>query len=121
MKSKYLFLALAVGLLVAPALALADTWTNVSLVDAKCSAKVAANPDAHTRSCALECAKSGYGVFTTDGKYLKLDAEGSKQALVLLKASDRKDHLRVNLTGNLAGETVTVQTIEMAPLAPGAN
>ncbi len=121
MKSKYLFLALTVGLLLAPAVALADTWTNVSLVDVNCSAKVAANPDAHTRSCALECAKSGYGVIATDGKYLKLDAEGSKKALALLKASDRKDHLRVNLTGNLAGETIAVQTIEMAPLTPAAN
>lgn len=119
MKSKYLFLALALGLLLAPAVALADTWTNVSLVDVNCSAKVAANPDAHTRSCALECAKSGYGVFTAEGKYLKLDAEGSKKALALLKASSQKDHLRVNLTGSLAGETIAVQTIEMAPMAPG--
>jgi len=121
MKSKYLFLVVALGLLVAPAVALADSWTNVSLVDVNCSAKVAANPDAHTRSCALECAKSGYGVFTTDGKYLKLDTEGSKQALALLKASDRKDHLRVNLTGTLAGETIQVSAIEMAPLASAAK
>ena len=118
MKSKYLFVALTVGLLLAPAVALADTWANVSLIDVNCSAKVAANPDAHTRACAIECAKSGYGVLTADGKYLKLDAEGSKKALALLKASDRKDHLRVNLSGTLTGETIQVSTIEMAPLAP---
>ncbi len=106
------------GLVLAPTLALAESWTNVSLVDAKCSAKVAANPDAHTRSCALECAKSGYGVIAADGKFLKFDAAGSEKALALLKASDRKDHLRVNLSGALAGETIAVQSIEMAPLAP---
>ncbi len=121
MKSRYLFLVVALGLVLAPAMALAESWTNVSLVDVNCSAKVAANPDAHTRACALECAKSGYGVIAADGKYLKLDAEGSKTAYGLIKATDRKDHLRVNLTGTLAGETITVQTIEMAPLAPAAK
>lgn len=121
MKSKYLFLVVALGLVVAPAMALAESWTNVSLVDVNCSAKVAANPDAHTRACALECAKSGYGVIAADGKYLKLDAAGSQKALALLKASTQKDHLRVNLSGALAGETITVQTIEMAPLAPAAK
>lgn len=121
MKSKYLFLVVALGLVLAPAVALAESWTNVSLVDVNCSAKVAANPDAHTRACALECAKSGYGVIAADGKYLKLDAEGSKTAYGLIKATDRKDHLRVNVTGTLAGETITVQTIEMAPLAPAAK
>ncbi len=121
MKSRYLFLVAALGLVLAPAMALAESWTNVSLVDVNCSAKVAANPDAHTRACALECAKSGYGVIAADGKYLKLDAEGSKTAYGLIKATDRKDHLRVNLTGTLAGETITVQTIEMAPLAPAAK
>ena len=121
MKSKYPFLVVALGLVLAPAVALAESWTNVSLVDVNCSAKVAANPDAHTRACALECAKSGYGVIAADGKYLKLDAEGSKTAYGLIKATDRKDHLRVNVTGTLAGETITVQTIEMAPLAPAAK
>lgn len=121
MKSNRMFALLYAVLALVPGLALAESWTNVSLVDVNCSAKVAANPDAHTRACALECAKSGYGVIAADGKYLKLDAEGSKTAYGLIKATDRKDHLRVNLTGTLAGETITVQTIEMAPLAPAAK
>ncbi len=122
MKANRVWMALVLGLVVglawAPAAVLAESWTNVSVVDVNCSAKVAANPDAHTRDCALQCAKSGYGILAADGKYLKFDADGSAQALGLLKGSDRKDHLRVNLTGTLAGETITVQTIEMAPLAP---
>ena len=121
MRKSTLFLPLALVLLLAPAVALAETWTNVPLVDVNCSAKVAADPDAHTRDCALQCAKSGYGIIVGDGKYLQLDAEGSKKALALLKASDRKDHLRVTLSGSLAGETIQVAAIEMAPLAPAAK
>lgn len=112
------YLTLALGLFVAPAVALAETWTNVSIVDVNCSAKVAANPDAHTRDCALQCAKSGYGIVTPEGKYLKLDAEGTKRAYELLKSSDRKDHLRVTLSGALADGTIQVTAIELAPLAP---
>jgi hypothetical protein len=103
-----------------PAMAAAETWTNVSLIDVNCSSKMAANPDAHTRDCALQCAKSGYGVIA-EGKFLKLDADGSAKALALLKAADRKDHLRVNLTGTIAGETISVQSIEMAALAPAGK
>ena len=121
MKRFAILLPLALVLALLPAAAFAETWSNVSIVDVNCSGKVKADPDAHTRECALQCAKSGYGIVAGDGKYLKLDADGSKQAYDLIKAADRKDHLRVNLTGTLAGETVTVQKIEMAPLAPAAN
>jgi hypothetical protein len=117
MKNKCLFLIVMLGLVLAPTVVLAESWTNVSLVDTNCAGKVAANPDAHTRECALKCASSGFGILAADGKYLKFDADGSAKAVALLKGADRKDHLRVNLTGALAGETITVQTIEMAAAA----
>lgn len=115
--SKRIAFLVAVVLLALPALAAAETWTNVTLVDQQCAKKekVAQNPDAHTRDCALQCAKNGYGVFTADGKYLKLDAAGSEKALAALKASSQADHLRVNVTGTLAGDTITVESLEMAP------
>jgi hypothetical protein len=106
----------AVALLVAlPGAVWAETWTNVSLVDVNCSTKVASDPDSHPRSCALKCASSGYGVFTADGKYVKLDADGSKKALELLKASSQTDHLRVNVTGEMVDGALKVSSIEMAP------
>ena len=121
MRPNRLWMPLVLALVLAPTVALAESWTNVSVVDTNCSGKVAANPDAHTRECALKCASSGYGILAADGKYLKFDADGSAKALALLKGSDHKDHLRVNLTGALAGETITVQTIEMAAPAPAAK
>lgn len=116
MQRRHRLTVLVLALLVAlPGAVWAETWTNVSLVDVNCSTKVKDDPDAHPRSCALKCASSGYGIFTADGKYVKLDADGSKQALELLKASDRTDHLRVNLTGEMVDGAIKVASIEMAP------
>lgn len=92
----------------------AETWTKVSLVDTMCSLKVKADPDKHTRECALQCAKGGYGVFTADGTYLKLDAKGNEQVVTLLKASKNADKLRVNVTGTRNGETIAVSSIQLA-------
>lgn len=105
--------AFAFAALALPAAAYAESWTNVSLVDVNCSAKMKDNPDAHPRSCALKCAGSGFGIWTADGKYVKFDAAGSDKALELIKATDKTDHLRVDVTGELAGETLTVATIEL--------
>jgi hypothetical protein len=116
MMSKRIACLAAALLLALPALAAAETWSNVSLVDQSCAtkAKVAENPDGHTRDCALQCSKNGYGVFTADGKYLKFDAAGSEKALAALRASSQKDHLRVTVTGTVEGDTITVATLELA-------
>ena len=83
-----------VSLFAAPLLLGAETWSDVSIVDANCSAKVAKNPDAHTRNCAMQCAKSGFGILTADGTYLKFDSHGNEQAIIALKTSRANDHLR---------------------------
>ena len=57
--------------------------------------------DAHTRDCALMCEKSGYGIVTADKKFLKFDADGNAKILAALKASDKTDHLRVNVSGDV--------------------
>lgn len=105
--------AFALALFALPASA--ATWKNVSLIDQGCSVKAKENPDAHTRDCALQCSKSGYGIYTAEGKYLKFDAAGSEKALVALKASTQKDHLRANVTGEVNGDVVTVATLELVP------
>jgi hypothetical protein len=89
-------------------------WKNVSLVDLNCSKKAAvqSDPDSHTRDCALMCAKSGYGVMV-DGKYYKFDAAGSDKALAALKASSKKDHLRVDVSGSLEGDTLIVASLKL--------
>lgn len=110
---KVLASILALGLLAAPALAATKTFTDVPVVDQNCSKKVAANPDAHTRDCALMCAKSGFGVLTSDNQYLKFDAAGNKEIIKELKASSKKDHLRVDVKGDVEGDMIKVQSVKL--------
>ena len=110
MKRIAILLAFSLAL---PAFAAAESWTNVSIVDTQCSKKVAANPDAHSRSCALACAKSGFGIIDKNGQYLKFDTKGNEEATQLLQSSSEKDHLRVNVTGRKQGETIRVQSLKL--------
>lgn len=97
-----------------PLIAATQTWSNVSLIDQKCSTKFKPSTvDTHTRSCALVCESSGYGILTSDGTFLKFDKDGSQNALEELKASTKKDHLRATVTGDLEGNTIKVQSIKL--------
>jgi hypothetical protein len=95
------------------AAAYAEDWKGVSLVDKMCYSKVKDDPDKHETSCLVSCAKSGYGIITADGKYLMLDKAGNEKALAALKATDKKDHVRVNVTGALKGTTVQVTELSL--------
>jgi hypothetical protein len=110
---KILASLLAMGLMSAPALAATQSFNDVSVIDVSCSKKAAANLDAHTRQCALVCSKSGYGIMTADNQYLKFDAEGNAKILEQLKASTKTDHLRVNVTGDVQGDTLKVQSVKL--------
>jgi len=105
-----LTLAFAMAL---PALASAEAWNSVSLIDTQCSAKVKADPDAHTRQCALMCAKSGFGIVDSSGNYLKFDDKGNEEALKLLQNSSKKDHIRVDVTGNKDGGMIHVESLRL--------
>jgi hypothetical protein len=96
------------GLLALPLVAAAETWKDVPVIDTACLAKVKADPDKHTTECALKCSKSGYGLLTTDGSYLRFDQGGNEKALAALKATKRTDHLRATVVGERDGETIKV-------------
>jgi hypothetical protein len=96
-----------------PALAAMTSYQNVPVVDVSCSKKVASNPDAHTRDCALACVKSGFGIVTKDQEFLKFDAAGNSKIADALKASTKKDHLRVNVKGEVEGNTLKVSSIQL--------
>lgn len=100
------------GLCAMPAFA-AATYENVPVVDVNCAKKTAADPDSHTRDCALKCAASGFGIVTEDQKFLKFDAAGNTKITEALKASDKKDHLRVDVQGDVQGDTLKVTSIKL--------
>lgn len=112
MRKAVSFLVL-LGLAAMPALAAVETYKDVSVVDVNCSTKVAADPDSHTRACALKCAASGFGIVTKDKQFLKFDAEGNAKIADALKTSDKKDHLRVDVSGDVQGDTLKVTSIKL--------
>lgn len=69
----------------------------------------------HDKDCALmaPCVKSGYGVMTSDNKFIKFDAAGNEKTLAALKATDKKDNLKVKVVGDVSGDTMTVTSISI--------
>jgi hypothetical protein len=106
-------LALVIVVLALPVSALAADWQNVSMVDSSCLSKVKADPDKHPTSCALKCADSGYLIKTADG-WVKLDDAGNKLAIAELKNTKKKDHVRVNVSGEKKGDVIAVSSLKMA-------
>lgn len=104
---------LLLGLCAIPAFAMAETYKDVPVVDVNCSKKVAADPDSHPRACALKCEASGFGIVTKDQKFLKFDAAGNASIVEALKASDKKDHLRVDVSGDVQGDTLKVTSVKL--------
>jgi hypothetical protein len=91
-----------------------------TLLDRLCATKIVADKDqkaaqAHTRECALmpDCVKAGYGVFTADGKFITFDAAGNQKAEQALKASKKKDNVKVRVTGDQSGDSMKVTAIKV--------
>ncbi len=99
--------------LVLPMFAAAEDWSNVAMIDTQCSTKAKANPDAHTKSCALACAKSGFGIVDKNGNYLKFDAKGNQEARSLLESSSKQNHIRVNVSGKKEGDVIYVKSLKV--------
>jgi hypothetical protein len=90
------------------------------LLDKMCSPNIVkandqAGAKAHTRDCALmeDCAKAGYGVLTADGKFVNIDPAGKAKVIQALKASTKKNDLRVQVTGDLKGDTIKIASIKI--------
>lgn len=100
---------LLVGILFAGAAFAADTWSG-TLVDVMCKGKDLAG---HTRQCAVGCAKGGFGLVLSDGKFLKFDETGNSKALATLKASTKEKDLKTRVTGSLDGDVIKVESVEI--------
>ncbi len=87
----------------------AETWTG-TVVDVMCKGKDLAN---HTTKCAVSCAKSGYGLVLSDGKFVKFDETGNAKALAALKSTSKEKDVKAKVTGSLEDELVKVEMIEV--------
>lgn len=90
-------------------LLLAENWTG-TVVDVMCKGKDVAG---HTRQCALSCAKGGYGLVLSDGKFVKFDETGNAMALTKLKSSSKDKDLKAKVSGKLDGDVIQVATLEL--------
>src|SRR5436305_11945205 len=100
----------AVWMLMACAgLAAGETFSG-TVVDVMCRGKDLAG---HTRECAVTCSKSGYGLVTADGKFLKFDESGNARTLTALKKSAKEKDLKAKVAGTLDGDVLKVQAIEL--------
>lgn len=109
---KRIVLALCVIVLALPLAA--ATWKDVAVLDANCAAKekVMAHPENHTKACAMQCAKAGYGA-VVDGKFVKFDKKGNELAAAALKKSDKKDHFTANITGEMKDGKIAVSSLTL--------
>ena len=94
------------------ATALAAESFSGTVVDVMCRGKDLAS---HTRECAVACAKSGFGVVTPEGKFLKFDEAGNARTLSALKKATKEKDLKAKVTGTLDGDVLKVETIEFLP------
>ena len=72
----------------------------------------------HTRQCLLmpSCRRSGYGVYTYETtKYLRFDAAGNRKALALIEAAKKPEDMRVEVTGEIQGDTIQVDLLKLLP------
>jgi hypothetical protein len=101
------------GIFAVPAFCAEQTFTNAPVVDSLCAKKVAGNPDTHTKECALACQGGGFGIITEDQKFLKFDADGNQKVLAEIKNSKKTDHLRVDVSGDVEGDTLKVKSVKL--------
>ncbi len=88
----------------------AETFSGI-VIDVNCHKR----PDAasHTKACAIKCARSGYGLVTADGKFLKFDEAGNTKALAALKATSKEKDLTATVNGTAEGDMIKVESIEI--------
>jgi hypothetical protein len=123
--------ALLGGLAAAPPAEKSETKIEGVLIDKACSYKAETRvvPGGglaggilqayiHTRKELLtpDHRTSGYGIFTyEDRKFLAFDAAGNRKALAFIQASKKEDDYRVEVTGQVEGDTMKVTSIRMLP------
>ncbi len=110
-------LSLLFGLTFLVSTPLAAASVEGILVDKACSAETTTYDAAkeHSRDCALmdDCKASGFGVVTTDGKFLKFDAAGDKMAVEALGKSSKENNFTVTVDGTVEGNSIKVTSLKL--------
>lgn len=89
----------------------AESWTG-TVVDVMCKGKDLAS---HTRQCALDCAKGGFGLVLGDGTFVKFNEAGNARTLAQLKKLTQEKDLKAKVTGTRDGDVIKVAAVEFLP------
>ncbi|HYL73167.1 MAG TPA: hypothetical protein VEU96_03125 [Bryobacteraceae bacterium] len=100
---------LIAGLVLSSVVALAQDWTG-TVVDVMCKNNDLAS---HTKDCAINCSRSGYGIVLADGKFIKFDEHGNAKALAALKATSKDKDLKAKVSGSLKDDVIQVESIQI--------
>lgn len=98
-------------------LPLAAATVEGVLVDKACSADMSFNDaKGHSKDCAMmeDCRKSGFGVVTAEGKFLKFDAAGDQKAVEALEATDKEEGIMVSVDGKIDGDMIKVSSLKIS-------
>ena len=111
--------------LLAAAFLLSSTFTFAAtqtlsghLVDVSCANEDGAKPGfgaKHSKKCLQmpECEESGYALLTADNKVIKFDTAGNATAKQFIAKTDKDKDWKVNVTGEVNGDSMTVQSLEL--------
>jgi hypothetical protein len=96
----------------------ADTKVQGYLVDIACASEEGQRANfgvKHSKDCLQmpDCAKSGYGLLTDDKKIIKFDAASNEKAKQFIADLKKAKDIKVNVTGTVNGEHMTVSKIEL--------
>ncbi|HYN84222.1 MAG TPA: hypothetical protein VER32_03150 [Pyrinomonadaceae bacterium] len=82
------------------------------VVDVMCDTGKDVDAKRHKVSCALmpDCEKTGFAVVSKDTSY-KLDAEGNRRVLEMLKATKIKQGFAVTVEGTLVGDVLHADSV----------
>jgi hypothetical protein len=96
----------------------ADTKVQGYLVDIACASEEGQRTNfgvKHSKGCLQmpDCASSGYGLLTDDKKIIKFDAASNEKAKQFIADMQKHNDIKVNVTGSINGERMTVSKIEL--------
>ncbi|HMC32341.1 MAG TPA: hypothetical protein VKL99_16015 [Candidatus Angelobacter sp.] len=96
----------------------ADTTVKGYLVDLSCAREEGQKPGfgaKHSKDCLEmeDCAKSGYGILTDDKKIIMFDQASNQQAKKFIADLKKPKDIKVNVTGTLNGNTISISKIEL--------
>ena len=69
----------------------------------------------HDRSCALMdlCAQSGFGVLTSDGKFVTFDDPGNEKAIAAIENASKDKDYQVTVSGERQGDEIKVESLKL--------